>query len=60
MQGLSFALKDLLRRMLEINPEKRLRAEQVVNHRWLDSVRSPCETLKKPIPEPAIVDFAQN
>jgi serine/threonine protein kinase len=60
MQGLSFPLKDLLRRMLEIDPEKRLSAEEVVNHRWFDSVRSPCETVKKPIAETAIVEFAQN
>jgi serine/threonine protein kinase len=44
MQRLSFPLKNLMRKMLELDPEKRLSAEQVLNHPWFDSVRPTCES----------------
>jgi serine/threonine protein kinase len=60
MSGLSFPLRDLLRKIFELHPGKRLSAEEVVNHRWFDSVRAACEPAKEPGGESVIVGLVHN
>jgi serine/threonine protein kinase len=45
MQRLSFPQKNLMGKMLELEPEKRLSAEQVLIHSWFDSIRPTCESV---------------
>jgi serine/threonine protein kinase len=47
---LAFPAKDLLRKMLELDPEKRLSAELIIAHKWFDSVRHVFEQPKQTEP----------
>jgi len=53
-QGISDEAKDLVRRLLDINPATRISAEQALNHPWITHSRSPGQTVskKRPSTEP--------
>ena len=44
--NLSTEVKELIKGMLVVNPEKRLNIEQVLNHKWMSSVNANKSTLK--------------
>jgi serine/threonine protein kinase len=60
IQRLSFPLKDLIRKMLELDPEKRLSAKEVANHRWFDDVRPSCELVDEIITGNTVLELIQN
>jgi serine/threonine protein kinase len=49
-QRLTFPAKDLLRKILELDPDKRLSADSIMAHRWFDSVRHLFEEPKQTEP----------